>query len=181
MKKPAELPWSVPVAVHEIPETGKHFNLVADERVRAAVAKLAGLQSLRRFEAGFDVSRRGRDGLRVTGGVSATVGQICVVTLEPMDNAVEETVDLAFAPAAPVSPPTDRDAGTEAPATPDAPEPLVGGIVDLGAIATEFLLLGIDPYPRKSDAVFEAPATGDASAHPFAALATLKKPPGQER
>ena len=36
------------------------------------------------------------------------------------------------------------------------PEPLHDGAVDLGAVATEFLLLGIDPYPRKPDAVFEA-------------------------
>ena len=34
-------------------------------------------------------------------------------------------------------------------------------MVDLGAVATEFLLLGIDPYPRKPGAVFEAPPAGD--------------------
>jgi uncharacterized metal-binding protein YceD (DUF177 family) len=177
MKKSAELPWSVPVAVHEIPETGKRFDLIADERVRAAVTRLAGLQSLPRFEAVFDVTRRGRDGLRVAGVVSATVGQICVVTLEPMENVVEEPVDLVFTPDAGVPPLADGDAGPDAAASPDAPEPLTGNSVDLGAIAIEFLLLGIDPYPRKPDAIFEAPATGEASAHPFAALATLKKPP----
>ena len=31
----------------------------------------------------------------------------------------------------------------------NGPEPLIGGIVDLGALATEFLILGLDPYPRK--------------------------------
>ena len=49
------------------------------------------------------------------------------------------------------------------------------GVVDLGAVATEFLLLGIDPYPRKPGAVFDAPPAGDPSSHPFAALAALKK------
>ena len=48
-------------------------------------------------------------------------------------------------------------------------------MVDLGAVATEFLLLGIDPYPRKPGAVFDAPPAGDPSSHPFAALAALKK------
>ena len=53
-------------------------------------------------------------------------------------------------------------------------EELVDGAIDLGAIAIEFLILGIDPYPRKADAVFEAPAAGDdPAAHPFAALAAL--------
>jgi hypothetical protein len=52
---------------------------------------------------------------------------------------------------------------------------MVDGVVDLGAIATEFLILGIDPYPRKPGAVFEPPQSGDGEASPFAALAALKK------
>ena len=60
----------------------------------------------------------------------------------------------------------------------DAPEPLVGNAIDLGAIATEFLILGLDPYPRKPDVVFETPPAGDEPAHPFAALAGLKKGQG---
>ncbi|MND03201.1 hypothetical protein D3C83_229160 [compost metagenome] len=53
---------------------------------------------------------------------------------------------------------------------------LHGGTVDLGALAAEFLVLGIDPYPRKPGASFEAPATADdPAAHPFATLAALKK------
>src|SRR5262249_13731614 len=50
-----------------------------------------------------------------------------------------------------------------------------GGAIDLGAIAIEFLILGLDPYPRKPDAVFQGSAVGDDAAHPFAALAALKK------
>ena len=57
----------------------------------------------------------------------------------------------------------------------EPPEPLQDGVVDLGAVATEFLLLGIDPYPRKPDAVFDAPPAGDPADKPFAALAALKK------
>jgi uncharacterized metal-binding protein YceD (DUF177 family) len=180
MKKPVQLPWSVPVSVHDIPEAGRRFELAADQRVREAIVKIAGLQSLPRFEASFDVTRRGREGLRVAGSVSATVGQICVATLEPIDNSVEEEVDLVFVPEAspPQSPRAEGDVATVA-AVPeqDAPEPMVGGSVDLGAIAIEFLLLGIDPYPRKEGAVFESPATDDTAAHPFAALAELKKRP----
>ena len=57
----------------------------------------------------------------------------------------------------------------------DPPEPLVGGKVDLGAIATEFLILGLDPYPRKPGTVFACPSAGDDISHPFSALAALKK------
>jgi uncharacterized metal-binding protein YceD (DUF177 family) len=59
----------------------------------------------------------------------------------------------------------------------EPPEPMVNGVVDLGAIATEYFLLGIDPYPRKDGAVFEASAHQETVESPFAALASLKKPP----
>src|SRR6266851_7829567 len=96
----SERPWSAPVALHEVSETGRHIELIADERTRTAVAKLAGLRSLPRLAAVFDVTLRGRDGLRVAGHVSATVGQTCVVTLEPIENEVNEDIDLLLAPAA---------------------------------------------------------------------------------
>ena len=53
----------------------------------------------------------------------------------------------------------------------------MGDRIDLGALATEFLLIGIDPYPRKPDATFQAPEVEDDSTRPFAALAALKKGP----
>ncbi|MEI8155053.1 MAG: DUF177 domain-containing protein, partial [Hyphomicrobiales bacterium] len=57
----------------------------------------------------------------------------------------------------------------------DPPEVMHDGVVDIGGVATEFLLLGIDPYPRKPGSVFDAPPAGDPISHPFAALAALKK------
>jgi hypothetical protein len=48
-------------------------------------------------------------------------------------------------------------------------------VVDLGALATEFLILGLDPYPRKAGAVFQPPARAQPDESPFAALAKLKK------
>ena len=72
-----------------------------------------------------------------------------MVTLEPIENEIEEAVDLAFAPAAAASRPRTAARRSQV-AAEDAPEPLVGGVVDLGVIATEFLILGIDPYPRKA-------------------------------
>jgi hypothetical protein len=170
--------WSVPLAASEVPESGRHVELAADEAARAAVARLAGLAALPRLDASFDVTPHGRGGLHVLGRVSATVGQTCVVTLEPVTNEIDEAVDLVFAPAAAAPPGAGHDGGeVEVPAA-DGPEPLVGGRIDLGAIATEFLILGIDPYPRRPDAVFRAPAAGDDSAHPFATLGALKRGQG---
>lgn len=183
--KQAPAPWQVPVAIENVAETGQHFDLVADNDVRAAVARVVGLRDLPRFEANFDVTRHGADGLHVCGRMSATVGQDCVVTLEPLVNEVEEDIDLLFAPP---PPPVERKAsedeavedGSERPQRSwNGPEPLIGGIVDLGALATEFLILGLDPYPRKPGAVFEAPQDVKTDPGPFAALAGLKEKHGR--
>ena len=181
-QKPAPPPWHVPVARDDVAETGQHFDLVADADIRAAVARVAGLRDLPRLQANFDVTRSGAEGLHVTGHVSATVGQTCVVTLEPLANDVDENVDLLFAPP---PPPVERaddgddDDDEDETRKPErnwnAPEPLTGGVVDLGALATEFLILGLDPYPRKPGAVFEPPADRKRDPGPFAALAKLAK------
>lgn len=177
MQPKPERPWSVPVSLHDIPESGRHFGIVADEATRNTIAQAAGLRALPRLEASFEVTRRGSGGLHLAGRVSATVGQDCVVTLDPIDNDVEEVIELVFNPgdAAPVSE-DSRKRVLEVTAE-DVPEvePLVNDMIDLGAIATEFLLLGIDPYPRKPEAVFVAPASKEEAQHPFAALASLRK------
>jgi uncharacterized metal-binding protein YceD (DUF177 family) len=167
----SERPWSIPIAVSDVPETGRHLDLVADAQARAAIARLAGVSAVPRLTASFDVTRHSRNGLRVVGQVSATVEQTCVVTLEPMENAMEEPIDVVFTSALDAP----RDMGQIEVSLEDAPEALVDGTVDLGALATEFLILGIDPYPRKPGAVFQSPAVDDDAARPFAALAALKK------
>jgi hypothetical protein len=176
-EKGAPSPWQVPIAVEDIAETSQHFDLVADAGVRTALARLIGLRELPRLVANFDVARHGAGGLHVVGLVSATVGQNCVVTLEPLANEIEENVDLRFLPPS-VAVRQDGDVDTtDKPrdAKWDDPEPLIGGVVDLGALATEFLMLGIDPYPRKPGAVFEPPQDSKPDAGPFAALAKLTK------
>jgi hypothetical protein len=145
------------------------------------LARIAGIQKLLRLHASFAVTRHGRDGLHVTGSVSAVVRQTCVVTLEPLDNDVEEQVDLVFRPPLVTAATADLTALLDAPGEAAAgPEPLVDGTLDLGAIATEFLVLGIDPYPRKPGAVFAPAEPTDAGDNPFAALTTLSKAGGTE-
>jgi uncharacterized metal-binding protein YceD (DUF177 family) len=171
--------WSRKVAVEDVPEAGLHIDLDADGHTRAAIAEAAGLRDLPRLEASFDLSRHGRGGLRVDGEMSATVGQTCVVSLEPIESDIRETIDLVFTPSAGATLADESGAATMQFGDAEPPEPLIGGEVDLGAIVTEFLMLGIDPYPRKEGAEFEPPARQeDPSGHPFAALAALKKAKG---
>lgn len=160
-------PWSVPVAVEDIPDTGLHMEIEAPAPVRAAVAVLANVRELPELSAVFDLTRQSA-GAHASGRVSARVGQTCVVSLEPMESPLDEPIEVTFSPSAEAVSTDDKE----------PPEPLVGDSIDLGALATEFLLLGIDPYPRKAGAQFAPPKVEEGGEHPFAALATLKKGPG---
>src|SRR5262249_38263868 len=131
-------PWSVPLALSDVPDSGRHLDLVADEKARNAAAKHAGLSALPRLEASFDVTLHGRGGLHVLGRVSATVGQTCVVTLEPLENEIDEAIDLVFAPGGAL--PLVAGGGMGG-AGGQGPGGRGGGGVGLGAIASEFFVL----------------------------------------
>lgn len=171
-------PWSVIVPLAEIPPGGRHVELRPDEATRQAIATAVGVVALPRLEAAFDLAPLAGDGVRVSGRVSATVEQACVLTLEPVQSEVVEPVELILVQAGAMPPPRatlDIDVAEEQ----DAPDLLHGHEVDVGAIAQEFLVLGIDPYPRKAGAEFQAPAVAeDPADHPFAALAALKSGSG---
>ncbi|MDR6304011.1 uncharacterized metal-binding protein YceD (DUF177 family) [Nitrobacter vulgaris] len=179
-------PWSSRIAVAQIPETGLHRDIEADQNVRMALAKTAGLRDIEFARASFDLTPGRDDSVHVQGRVSARVGQTCVVSLDPIENDIVEEVDLIFVPESQVrefaAPVNDDDGIRE---IPDSPEPIINGVIDLGRLATDVLFLGIDPYPRKSDAVFVAPASAaDPEDHPFAALKKLKidpSPPGKKK
>jgi uncharacterized metal-binding protein YceD (DUF177 family) len=164
--------WHVPVRLDDVPESGQRLDVVADPQLREAIAAMAGLRELPRLEATVDITRSG-SGLRATGNVSATVGQICVITLEPMTSEVEEAFEVVFAPAP--APGVAAPAGGPAGVADEPAEPIIDGVADLGGVLTEFLLLGIDSYPRKPGAVFTRPGDADAGPGPFAALAKLKR------
>jgi len=170
-------PWRVPVIVAQIPEAGSHHEIEAGPRECEVMAELAGLREILAAEASLDVTPKGGGRFHVGGRVRARVGQTCVVTLDPIENDIDEKIDLIFAP--PEQIPDLADLVDEAAESdveiPDPPEPIENGVIDLGRLATDALFLGIDPYPRRRDAVFEPRAeVADPAAHPFAALKALQ-------
>lgn len=172
-------PWRSPVIVAQIPDTGLHRKLEASAAERQAMAELADVREVLSAEADLDVVPKSGGRIQVTGLVRARIGQICVVTLDPIENEIEEEVDLIFSPEAEVRKMADLiEEGQDDEAPPeviDPPEAIVGGIIDLGRIATDALFLAIDPYPRKEGVVFEAEVTAlDPEDHPFAALKALQ-------
>jgi uncharacterized metal-binding protein YceD (DUF177 family) len=173
-------PWRVPIVVAQIPETGLHRDIEADLAVRGAVADVGGLREVLLAQASFDLTPMSGGRFHVAGHVRARIGQTCVVTLEDIENDIDEPVDLIFAPPEqiPQMAALVDEAEEDDEEVPDPPEPIENGVIDLGRVATDALFLAVDPYPRKAGAVF-APVVeaADPEDHPFAALKALQAKP----
>jgi uncharacterized metal-binding protein YceD (DUF177 family) len=167
-------PWSVPVRLDEI---GKHFkrHLAPDEAQRAAIADLADLEALPALEADIEVIPSAMGG-EIRGHFDARVVQICGVSLEPFETAIAADFIVPFTTEPPVEEPDVEEAEFNL-ADLEGPDLIESGVLDLGAYVTEHLMLELDPFPRKPDVEFEAPAA-DVEPSPFAVLAKLK--PGGE-
>jgi hypothetical protein len=180
-------PWSVPIVVAQIPDTGLHRDFEAGQAVRARMAEVGGLREIMSASASLDVTPKGGGRVQVAGRVRARIGQICVVSLDPIENDIDEAIDLIFAPPEQIPELADLvdDAAESDTEIPDPPEPIENGIIDLGRVATDALFLAVDPYPRKPDVVFEPPVVADdPEDHPFAALKALQlaaKPRGPKK
>jgi uncharacterized metal-binding protein YceD (DUF177 family) len=170
-----EIPWTETVVVTDIREDGLQRTVEADEAEREQIARFVGLRDLPRLSAEFALTTVGHS-VRVDGRLFAVVGQTCVVTLERVENSIDEAISLLFAPQAAIPP--AKEGAREVDAAEEPPEAIADGKIDLAKIAVEFLVLAIDPYPRKPGAVFENIHTPiDPADHPFAALSALKQAP----
>jgi uncharacterized metal-binding protein YceD (DUF177 family) len=171
-------PWRVPVIVLQVPGDGLHREFEAGPAEREAMAEVAGLREIASARASFDLTPKSGGRVHVTGHVKARIGQTCVVTLDPIENQIDEPVDLMFAPPKQIRalPDLVEEAAESEAEIPDPPEPISNGVIDLGRVATDALFLAIDPYPRKPGAVFESPVQQvDPAEHPFAALKALRQ------
>jgi len=171
------------VELSAIPSTGIERKFSATEAERAALAKAYGLVAVNSLSADLVATAGKRGSFRVEGRVTADIVQTCVVSLAPVEQKIDEPVDVRFAPEEPEDlrpgAEIEIDVGAE-----DGPEPLQGSSLDLGAVAEEHFVLAIDPYPRAPGAALDAAAPADEPARPdspFAALAGLQAKSGASR
>ncbi|QLH71778.1 YceD family protein [Rhodopseudomonas palustris] len=175
-------PWSVPVVVMQIPETGLHRDITASTAECEAISALGDLRGVSEATASFDLKPFSDGRVHLTGRVRAKVTQTCVVTLDPVDNVIDEQVDLTFLPPEQIRELADSVDDDGEPDPSDPPEAIERGIIDIGRVATDALYLGLDPYPRKPDAVFEPMVDrADPDMNPFAALKALQQPADSAR
>lgn len=165
-------PISFVVDTRRLPQKGFPIVIELKPAEREALAKAQGLLSVDAFRAELLVRDWKKSGINVTGQVTASVTQQCVVTLEPMQAKVDEAVDAVFVPEGSElarTPVEDGEMFLQADG-PDAPEPFNGHSIDVGALAEEFFGLGLDPYPRKADAQLPAEGSSGEETSPFAKL-----------
>jgi uncharacterized metal-binding protein YceD (DUF177 family) len=152
-----EFTWKFKVTLSDLPPGGAEFELVPDEAVREMLAQRAGVLAVPRLVARLHVRPEGKSGAAVDGTLEATVRQICVVSLEPFDNQIEEPI--RFASLLPKALDTDAPQVIEVGGE-DPPEPLLDGKLDLAEVVAEFLTLSVDPYPRRPGVEFVAAGRG---------------------
>jgi hypothetical protein len=166
------------LAVATVPDTGLDIRLCANETECAALAENYDLVAVQTFEAGFHVRKQGPKRYEVSGVLHALVTQTCAVSLEPFETLVSALVEVDFAHSRqPLGEAASRKitAGSAAnfAGPQDPPDPIINGQIDLGALASEFLALNLDLYPRKPGVTFEDMYVGGEASgtnSPFAVL-----------
>jgi uncharacterized metal-binding protein YceD (DUF177 family) len=148
--------------------------LEPDAETRATLAKELGLESLPALQGRISV-RPWLDGAEINGRFTATVEQICGVTLDPFESPLKGDFLVQAVPAGSPNAPAES-AGGEVEMDLDAPDPpdvLSSDDIDLAGYLVEYLALEIDPFPRKPGVEFDyKPDTVEDS--PFAVLKRLK-------
>lgn len=176
MTAEATTPLSRPFAWDRVQPRGTPVAFEASPSECDAMADALGILKVASASAEFTISPFRKNGFKITGEVKAEVEQACVVTLDPVPETIRETVDLRFLPESEIEPVNEEievDVDAE-----DPPEPILGATVDLGVLTTEFIAVGLDPYPRKPGVEFtpfiEDDGSEDGGESPFAGLAALK-------
>ena len=163
--------------IHDVPPEGKTETLAATADECAAVAARFGVEAVASLSATVSVQPWKRNGFRVRGTATADVTQVCVVTLEPFEQAVSAGLDQVFVEG------SSKLAAGDKEIVVSVDDEDIGyihdGQIELGEFAVEALLLELDPYPRKPGAEFQGSSTetgGEKTAkdNPFSVLQQLK-------
>jgi uncharacterized metal-binding protein YceD (DUF177 family) len=174
--------------------SGTALEVASSESERAALAKRFGFIGLPALTARVTVDRRAGGQVVVEGRLRAKLVQACILTLDPVSQAIDDGFRIVFKQD--LDEERDPESGEAVlSAQLDAPEPLVGNMLDVGEIVAEQLLLAADPYPRKAGVKLEdvlpksrngsksgdRPGRAPERRHPFAGLAALKDKPRRGR
>lgn len=176
---PAE--FSRLVEVDDVPARGVDLSIRAEPAECAALARRGGLVAVESLDADFRLKTVEGSKVEVEGRLRARVVQTCVVSLELFESEIESEIEAEFANESVPARLRNESTGSSGTlgAELEAPDPIIDGRIDLGALAAEFLMLSLDPYPRKPGVSFDATgacASETETVSPFAVLRTRRGP-----
>jgi uncharacterized metal-binding protein YceD (DUF177 family) len=172
---------SIPISAQEIGSAGRELSFSADEGERADLAERFGLQKVLELKVQGKLTKRGNGDVLFRGDLKAKVVQTCVVTLDPVENMLDEPVRLRFVSEERIAE-TAREVVVD-PGEEEEIEPVAGEVMDLGPAVAEQFGVALDPYPRKPGAelpgvvsIPDSQASGVASGtrRPFEVLKNLR-------
>lgn len=156
--------------------------IVAGEAERQKLATACDVMAVNSLSATVTLTPGAKGGVTVDGRVVADIVQMCVVSLVPIDQHIDETFSVRYIRGAEPQPKPGSEIVIDA-TLPDPPDILAGPTLDVGELVEEYFALAIDPYPRAPGAALSAEFAAEedhGEASPFAALAALIKPPGKQ-
>jgi hypothetical protein len=166
--------FSRPIGLERLAQAPFSESIRPTAEERKVLAKRLELQALKELNAEFDILVGvGEDLIEVHGRLGASVAQLCVITLEPVETTLEDRFEVVYNLAEPHRK-AGQGAGQEDLDPEEAPVETLGPDgLDLGELATQYLSLALDPFPRKPgvslEDVWDAEGESGASS-PFAEL-----------
>lgn len=149
--------WSYLVDIDDLQSGPRTYDFSASEEARADLARRMGVVSVENAQGTITLQRVSGGVIQAIGTVRADLTQSCVVSLVPVPTHIEEDFEgwfgdksgaVSFTKAR-----NEREAKkgqSEAELLEESvdPEPIIGGKVDIGELATQYLCLALDPYPH---------------------------------
>ena len=172
----ADLEFSRLFDVRRVPPEGATEAISATMDECRAIALRFGVEAVHSVSATIRIQPWKQGRFRARGDASASITQICVVTLEPFENVVSAQLDQIFIE-------TDNKlADDTGEIVVSYDEDDIGYVedhhIELGEFVVEALGLELDPYPRKQGAQLPVTSsgesvTGEQRTNPFAVLKQL--------
>jgi len=169
--------FSRPVNIEKIKSKGLRKTIEANGQEREKLADHLTITAIDAMSFNCLLLPWKKGGVELSGQVTATFKQTCVVTLEVFSTEISQDVKRYFANAGQLkldSAVIDLESLED-----DVPDVVENGLLDIGDIAVETLALCLSPYPRKPGVVFadhvESDPDESESDNPFNVLQKLKK------
>lgn len=149
---------NVSVSVVNLTPRGKKVTFEADKEACELLVRNHAIHKLNHFSFDVHLTPYNKVGVKMHGTLKAEFEQLCVVSLEPIEQSIEEEMTVFFLPEGALEQNNkdfrNKEIIVDLEET-DEPEIFSGNTINIGKIAEEFFELAIPVYPRSDKAVIE--------------------------